>query len=279
MNYQYQIPGQQGDPAAFVADTTLILGTYVKPLDARTLISVDYSQLIPAVALDSYSFRVKPGGEPQLWISEPELGLDANSLAFFIDGGIGGRAYTVTINATLASGEVRSDVLTVQVLGDDCGSCAPIAPPPPTGGIVSGDGLVIVNTAPRFFVSGTPPVNANVLDRWYDTATGVIWDYVSNGATSLWVPAGGGGGGGGGVNILNITPILPDGSTTIFTLTAVIGVPVTIVGSNTLFVSVDGVWQDATTQYYATGNRISFAQAPAADANVFMLWFAPASAT
>jgi hypothetical protein len=115
------------------------------------------------------------------------------------------------------------------------------------------------------------------LDRWYDTATGNIWDYVSSGLSSFWALSDSSGGGGGTANILNITPIRPDGVTTTFTLTSVVGQPVTIAGSNTLFVSVDGVWQDATTQYTATNNQITFAQAPGADSVVFMLWFAKPS--
>jgi hypothetical protein len=63
----------------------------------------------------------------------------------------------------------------------------------------------------------------------------------------------------------------------VFNLTSVIGRPVTITGGNTLFVSVDGVWQDATTQYTAVNNQIAFSQAPSADSTVFMLWFAPYS--
>jgi hypothetical protein len=155
--------------------------------------------------------------------------------------------------------------------------------PPPLNGVVSADGSVIVNTAPRFFVSGTIPVGANVLDRWYDTSNGQLYDYVSNGITTLWVEAGTGGGGGGGggsnVTILSLNAIHPDGVTQVFNLTSVIGRPVTIVGSNTLFVSVDGVWQDATTQYTAVNNQIAFAQAPFADSVIFMLWFAPYSST
>jgi hypothetical protein len=145
-------------------------------------------------------------------------------------------------------------------------------------GIVSGDGLIIVNTAPRFFVSGIAPVGANVLDRWYDTATGTVFDFITNGVGTGWDASGGGGGGGSNAIILDLVPIHPDGVTTAFTLTSVVGRPVTITGGNTLFVSVDGVWQDASTQYTAASNQITFAQAPAVDSVVFMLWFAPYSA-
>ena len=282
MGYPYLIPNAQGDPASFLANSTLILGSYSKPLDARTQISVDYSDVIPPIMIANYSFRVSPGGEPQLWIDGTDIGAGADFITFFVQGGVAGRSYEVRLNTKLDSGETRSDVLTINVLGDDCG-CTFVMPLPipGVGDVTSGDGGVTVNTAPRFFVSGTIPVGANVLDRWYNTANGLLYDYVSNGITALWQQAGGGGngGGGGGSNILNISPIHPDGAATTFDLTTTTGVPVAISGSSTLFVSVDGVWQDGVTQYVAVDNQVQFAQAPAADSQVFMLWFAPASST
>lgn len=283
MNYPYLIPSAQSDTAAFVANSTLQLGTYVKPLGARTQISVDYSSAVPPVLINNFSFRVRPGGEPQLWISDSDLGAGADFITFFIEGGIGGRAYEVVIHTMLASGEVRSDVLNVQVLGGD--NCCPafVLPALPNQDQTSGDGSIIVNTAPRFFISGSIPVGANVLDRWYDTTTGELYDYISNGITSLWQLAGSGGGGGGGsgsgVIILTIAPIQPDGSTTVFTLTSLLGRPVTITTSNTLFVSVDGVWQQPDVQYAAVNNQVSFVQPPSNDSQVFMLWFAPYAPT
>ncbi len=278
MNYPYLIPGSQADPAAFVANSTLVLGTYDKPLDARTKIQVDYSALVPNVTLVGYSFKVRPGGEPQLWVSNSAIDkVDSTIFTFTISGGIAGRAYEVVLTTKLSSGDVRSDVLAVNVLGDNCG-CLIVAPTLYHNGVVSGDGSVIVNTAPRYFISGTEPIGGRVLDRWFDTATGDIYDCASNGLSVYWIIAGSGGGGGGGGSsavILNITKLHPDGATKAFTLTATNGRPVTVLGANTLFVSVDGVWQDATTQYTAAGNQITFSEAPVADADIFILWFAP----
>jgi hypothetical protein len=278
VNYPYLIPGMQGNAAAFVAGVASRLGSYNKPLDARSLISVDYSQLTPTVTLVGYSFKVKPGGEPQLWIDSPAIGATDTLLTFYVEGGISGRAYEIIINTTLADTEIRTDVLTVNVQGDDCACAASMTPtyPPGYSGAVSSDGAVIVNTAPRFFVSGTPPVGANVLDRWYDTATGEMFDFISNGVSTYWeLAAGSSSGGISSAAIQNITPIRPDGVTTTFTLAAVGGRPVTLIGANTLFVSMDGVWQDSATQYTVVGNQVTFAQAPSADSVVFMLWFAP----
>lgn len=277
MNYPYPIPHSQSNVAAFVANSTLSLGSYTKPLDARTLLFVDYSKLVPAVMISSFAFRVRPGGEPQLGIESVTLGTPANSLTFFVKGGIAGQAYQVILNMTLVDGEVRSDTLTVNVSGDDCG-CGNIAAPPATQGVVSGDGSVIVNQSPRFFLSYTPPINANVMDWWYNTAADTLYQYITNGVESWWWEAGvaesGSGGGVGANNIVAIMPISPNGVTTTFILSAG-GTTVNIGASDTLFVSVDGVWQQPGAQYAASGNTITFTQAPSADSVIFMLWFAP----
>jgi hypothetical protein len=51
---------------------------------------------------------------------------------------------------------------------------------------------------------------------------------------------------------------------------------VAIAGDAYLLVSVDGVWQEPTSQYSAAGDIVVFAQPPTADAHVFMLWFSGA---
>jgi hypothetical protein len=274
MNYPYLIPGLQGNPASFVASATLQLGAYNKPLDARTLISIDYSQLTPAVTLVSYAFRVQPGGSPQLWLDGSGIDTTKTLLSFYADGGIAGLAYEIVISALLTGGEVRSDTLTVNVLGDDGCDCMVLRLPLP-GGAVSGDGSITVNTAPRFFVSATTPIGANVLDRWYKSTTGDIYDFVTNGLTSWWEKATVGGGGGYGANIVKMNAITPDGFTRDFTLTATDGSTVDIQSTNALLVSVDGVWQEPVTQYAASIDTIEFAQAPFIDSDVFMLWLSP----
>jgi|HubBroStandDraft_5_1064220.scaffolds.fasta_scaffold16980_4 hypothetical protein len=276
--YQYLIPGMQGDPASFVANTTLTLGSLDKPLDAVTQVLVDYSAIIPAISsIEGFSFRVKPGGEPQLWITDGQTGT-APSLAFTVSGGIAGQAYELVINTKLDTGDIRSDVLTINVMGDTCG-CATFAPMYRLPDVVSGDGSVVVNVAPRFFISATTPVGARVLDRWYNSITGSIYDFVTNGLASWWEESTIGGGGGYGANIVKMNPIVPDGSTTQFTLTATDGTLVDILGTNTLLVSVDGVWQEPETQYGAAVDQIVFAQAPFSDSIIFMLWLSPPPST
>jgi hypothetical protein len=280
MNYPYPIPSAQTDPTLFTASALGQLGAYNKPLDARTLITVEYGSLTPSVTLVGYSFRIRPGGEPQLWLDAAALDATETLLTFYVEGGIAGQAYEVIINAMLADTEVRTDVLTVNVLGENgCGCMVLSLPPAGWGGATSGDGSIIVNTAPRFFVSATEPVGANVLDRWYNSITGDIADFVTNGLVSWWEAATVGGGGGYGAQVVTMNPIRPDGVTTDFMLTAVDGTIVAISTANTLLVSVDGVWQEPITQYEASGNQIGFAQAPSSDSVVFILWLSPPPAT
>jgi hypothetical protein len=281
MNYPYPIPGvQQGSSRpTYIADGTRRFPALSRSVDEITDVTVDFTQLSPTVNVVGCWIKVKPGGEPQLVVGPPIVGMTSGTptdiVTFNVQGGIAGRSYDVEINVRGDQGGVYSFHWTVNVLGDDCG-CTPMPTYLVGNGVVSGDGSIIVNTAPRFFVSATFPVAPNVLDRWYDTSSGNLYDYISDGLSAFWQIAGGGGGGGGGgtVNIVSIIPIFPDGTTTIFTLTSTTR-PVTVTAANTLFVSVDGVWQEPVTQYQAAGNQIEFAQPPFADSRVFILWFAP----
>jgi hypothetical protein len=76
------------------------------------------------------------------------------------------------------------------------------------------------------------------------------------------------------VPIVKVDPILTDGARTIFDLT-VSGMAINVVGWNTLFVSVDGVWQEPGVAYTANGDKIAFAEAPGTNSMVFMVWFTP----
>jgi hypothetical protein len=274
MNAPYPIPGAQVDANSFFADNTLVLGTLDQPLDARTLVSIDYSKLIPATSVVNYSFRVKPGGEPQLSFEDSDIDTAGVILSFYVRGGIGGTQYTVQVMTTLDTGEIRSDTLYVNVQGDGC-CCTSLLPRPTFTDETDAGGMTIVNRAPRFFVSATPPVGANVLDRWYNVTTDQVFDFITNGVATSWRLAGGGGGGGGTMRIVRMQPIVPDGVAVTFTLIAVDLSAVSVVNSEDLFVSQDGVWQQGPVQYAAGGNRITFNSAPAPDASIFMVWFAP----
>jgi hypothetical protein len=278
--YPYPIPGNQSGSArpSYVADATRKFPPLRKSAEEVNIATFDFSQLTPAITVASCWVRVRQGGEPQLIvgppISNPSDGAP-NTVTAHVQGGIPGRAYDVELNVRADLGATYSFQWTVNILGDDC-ACPPVPPPSDYITLVTGDGMIVTNTAPRFFVSALAPISPQVLDRWYDTSTGNISDFVTNGNLSYWVVGGGGGGGGGGGSgpIISLLPIYPDGVTTIFTLTAV-DMPVTILASNTLFVSTDGVWQQPVVQYQALDNQINFAEAPSADSVIFMVWFAP----
>ena len=281
MNYPYPIPSsQQGSSRpTYVADITGKLGTFTMSVDTYVGITVDYTQLSPTMNIVGFWFKVKPGGMPSLVISGATTVAGSDIVTFTLRGGMPGRNYKLTINAQGQLGGWRSDVLNVNVQGDDC-NYSRVLPPPPNMGVTSGDGKIVVNTAPRFFISATPPVTAQALDRWYNSSSGDVYDFISDGVTGYWTLAIVAGGGAtpppvtsGGASIVKINPIVPDGVTTTFTLTATGGASVNIIGVDSLFVSVDGEWQEPLAQYIADSNQIIFTEAPTADAHIFMIWF------
>jgi hypothetical protein len=71
------------------------------------------------------------------------------------------------------------------------------------------------------------------------------------------------------------TPLgFQDGSRTTFVLTVKSdGTNPNLAGPEELLISVDGVLQEAAVQYQASGDSVTFLQAPTADAYVFISWF------
>jgi hypothetical protein len=190
MNYPYPIPSQQANLVALVAGSTRELGYYDKRIDEIVAFTVDYSQVVPAVTVAHYSFRVTPGGMPELMVSKTGLtGSPSTGLAFTLSGGIGGILYNVTVDMTLASNERRSDTLNVNVIdpNEGCGCGVPQIMVPSLAPI-NGTGVVAVNPAPRYFVSAIAPVGATVMDRWYNSQTAVVSEFVTDGTTTWWAP-------------------------------------------------------------------------------------------
>jgi hypothetical protein len=83
----------------------------------------------------------------------------------------------------------------------------------------------------------------------------------------------------GTVNTVLLNPIVPDGVKTAFTGLTVAsnGHPANVAKNEELSVSVDGVIQQPGAAYNAAAATITFAEAPAANANIFILWFGPAN--
>jgi hypothetical protein len=82
---------------------------------------------------------------------------------------------------------------------------------------------------------------------------------------------------GGTVNTVLLNQIVPDGTTTHFTglTVAMNGHLVNVAKNEELQVSLNGVVQQPGASYNATGNTITFAEAPEANADIFITWFGP----
>jgi hypothetical protein len=276
VNYLYPIPGSQINATSFVADSTHILGDLDMGVDELDMLSVDYTKVVPAITITGFSFRVTPGGMPELQVIQPSI--TANVLSFSVSGGIAGKAYTLEVIAKQANA-TRSDILNINLLGDDCDCCvvpAKIDKP----GLIDG-ALTFVNCCPRWYVSTVMPATANVMDWWYDPATGDFYIYATNGVTYWWqqiVTGSQGSGATGGGVISLVDPISPNGILATFPLT-VNGTAINPTAATTLFVSEDGVWQEAGVDYTVSASNIVFTEPPQADSNIFMVWFGSSTAS
>jgi hypothetical protein len=276
----YPIPFSQSNTAYFYVNSTNNIGSFNKPVDGQVQLSLDYSKLVPSVTVSKVWFEIEPGGTPPLTINS--VVTTGTVVTFLCAGGYSDISYDVTVNAVLSTGEVHSDILVVSVFGDDaCGcACAP-APYDQTNFIQFGTQHVFVNKYPRFFVSGTAPTNANLLDRWYNLIDQNWYDYVTDGMTDFWVlselgtplpPPGPDSGATGNITIKRMQDLALDGITTTFPLISTDLYTPNVTTSNSLFVSMDGVWQEPTVQFTASGSNITFTLAPAADSEIFILW-------
>lgn len=83
----------------------------------------------------------------------------------------------------------------------------------------------------------------------------------------------------GTVNTVLLSPIVPDGVKTVFPGLTVAsnGHAVNVAKNEELLVSVDGVQQQPGAAYNASAAQITFVEAPAANANIFIVWFGPAN--
>jgi hypothetical protein len=276
----YPIPFSQGNTAYFYANSTNNVGSFNKPINDRVQISIDYSKLTPSVAVSKIWFEIEPGGVPPLTIDS--VVITSTLVTFYVGGGYSDMSYNILTNAILSAGAVHSDLLVVNVIGENGCDCNYVSPADQTN-YISGDAEIFVNKYPRFFVSGTAPTNANLLDRWYNLTNTTWYDYVTDGITNFWAisgvgapppDSGGDGGSGitGNITIKKMQPLELDGVTNTFSLISTDMFTPNVTTDNSLFVSIDGVWQEPTTQYTASGASITFTLPPAADSYVFILW-------
>jgi hypothetical protein len=248
------------------------LGRFSKDANAAVLCRLDYSQLptTPSGA-GNYSFNVDIGSNPPLAVTSAYYD-DVNLyLDFILSGGVEGQGYVLTVELITANGTVINTLEIDVPLTSGCGATSygmndanyPI-----------GEGMVFINSAPKYTVSSAIPSGANVKDQWYSSDTGTLFEYVTDGVTYWWqqltpstiaVTA---------FQTLKILSIDPDGFSTQFTLLTIQSKSPNILVSTDLLVSVDDVIQEPDVAYKAFSDQIQFTVPPTADSRIFMIWFA-----
>ena len=186
------------------------LGLYQKSMQAQSMITVDYAGVlgIPnppnvggSVGVANLSFILGLQSLPPLVISNPVLQGQMNILTFLVSGGMGGVKYDVSINALLTNGTQRVDVLDIDIMPpyEDCGcsscgynpcQCGPCEGYPTNVQVamLASSESIFGTNFPQFYVSAKEPTPANLFDKWYNSATGILSDYVSTGVRNYWQP-------------------------------------------------------------------------------------------
>ena len=181
MSYQYPLPaGVSNTNAAYfyAGNNVYNLGTFIKPVNAQSLITIDYTKITPAWVMNSFNFLVDVGGNPQLVVSNTAISTTGNVLTFLLSGGIDGQQYNLTINSVQASTQSRSDILTINIPSQDGSGCAASGPITSIGPNELAGATITYNDVPRFFVSGLSPSGPNVMDWWYNPTNGSLQEYV-----------------------------------------------------------------------------------------------------
>jgi hypothetical protein len=180
--------------AQFYPDPTGDVGNLYKVVDDQTLVVFDYTSLLASgvTVQNVASFTLDIQTNPQLIISNTNIP-DANKkkLSFVVSAGVGGVLYDLTANVTMSDASIHTHVLHVNVVSPTIDSCCapgsvPIAISAGGQQALLVEGGVYGNTMPRYYVSQTAPPAPLVFDRWYNSATGVISDYVTDGVSGWW---------------------------------------------------------------------------------------------
>jgi hypothetical protein len=189
------------------------IGTFQKSMQAKSLITLDYSSVVTSgVSIKNFSFVLTTQTLPPLIISQPVLGGQNNIIEFKVSGGFGGVQYDINVNATLVnslgvSQGVRTDVLVVNIIPPyeescGCGTCGhspcrcyevdyccdTITDLKNQVATLATNNSIFGTNFVQYYVSYTPPSPANLFDKWFNPATGLLSDYISNGVSSYWRP-------------------------------------------------------------------------------------------
>lgn len=206
MNYPASIPVNYNNTTYFYPDDTGVLGSFTKAPDAKTLVSLDYTSILTELNLNlvAISYVLNYGSAPQLVVSGTTIQADNNIVSFIVSGGLNGLKYVLQINATLSDGQtVNVQYLEVVVSApgtrsDGCGDTAVYTGGTGAGGapistifqqasLLNGTNTRFGSSFIVFWVSDQPPTTANILDRWYNTTDGLVYDRVTDGVSVFWV--------------------------------------------------------------------------------------------
>ena len=186
----YALPSgiiNSGSLFAFVTATPAPLGPYIKQVGDQILVVLDYQQASVGAGLTDYSFDVDVSTNPQLVISFPKLSeqVPNYTLSFLLSGGIPEQQYNLTITAhyTLSgTATQRVDRLIINIPS----SGNVVQPVPAVYSQLPLWGGGYVNSAVRAFWGAVPPSNPNVMDQWFDTANGLLYEWMTDGETAQW---------------------------------------------------------------------------------------------
>jgi hypothetical protein len=196
----FSAPVNFSNAAQFYPDSTGKIGTFLKSPAAQTLMTLDYSHnLATGVTVTKVAYILDVQSTPLLIISNSVT--TAQMLTFILSGGWAGLTYDLTIQATLSTGGVRTDVLTIEIVGDDCMKydpcCLPMGKPlsapsriPKTfqQAAMSSDCSVYKSSCISYYICASAPVNPNVMDQWYNTINHGIYEYLTDGVNFWWQP-------------------------------------------------------------------------------------------
>ena len=177
-----------GSLHVYLQDAVSTYGPYVKHVSDQTLVLVDYNELTELVVEGSgFNFSIDVSSNPQLVISYPlpdQVSSGVWVLSFLLSGGIPGQQYTISISCTVGS-TPRVDNLVINIpssTGTDI-----INPVPAIYNQIPLWGGGYINSAVRAFWGSVPPSNPNVLDQWFSTADGNLYEWATDGTTPEWV--------------------------------------------------------------------------------------------
>lgn len=198
MNFPTSVPINYSNSSTFYPDATGQLGSFTKSPDAQTMVSLDYTEFLPTgITIVNVAFILNYGTAPQLLVSGGNVQANGEILSFLVSGGVNGVKYVIQIQATLSDAQtVNIQYLEVVVAapGVPASNCGPMMPQPmpisnvfQQAQILNGDGSKFASTFVVFWVSDIAPTTANILDRWYNTSDGLIYDRATDGNTVFWV--------------------------------------------------------------------------------------------